>query len=52
VVEIEFSDLGARYCGCAWKEYCASGTAMVDDSEDGVITFTIGESGDKIHCDM
>jgi len=42
VVKIEFSDLGSRYCGCAREEYCASGTAVVDNCEDCVISFTVG----------
>jgi len=52
VVEIEFGDLRARYCSRAGKEYCASGAPMVDNSEDGVIPFTVRESGDEVHSDM
>jgi len=42
VVEIEFGDLRACYCGRAGKEYCTLGTAMVDDSEDSIVPLAIG----------
>jgi len=52
MVKIEFGDLGPRYRGRTREEYCASGTSVVDDSEDSVVSFAIGQSGDKVHSDV